>query len=99
MNGVYQDTLRVAIWTVEVDGNDQVEILVKKKAELASDNEFHIHVHSRKNKAALYLRCSRVWGATEVKETDLRPQKQDEKSGSSQRAITLRKTTRRRNRN
>ena len=53
MNGVYPDTLRVATWTVEVDGNDQVEIVEKKKVELASDNEFHIHVHSRKNKAGL----------------------------------------------
>ena len=53
MNGVYLETLRVATWTVEVDANDHVQILEKKKVELASDDEFHIHVHSKKNKAGL----------------------------------------------
>lgn len=53
MNGVYSETLRIATWTVEVDRNDQVQVLEKKKVELASDNEYHIYVHSTKNKAGL----------------------------------------------
>lgn len=53
MNGVYHSTLRVATWTVEVGANNHVEILEKKKVELASDNDFHVHVHSKKNKAGL----------------------------------------------
>ena len=53
MNGVYPVTLRVATWTVEIIGNDHVEILEKKKLELASNNDFHVHVHSKKNKAGL----------------------------------------------
>ena len=53
MNGVYCETLQVATWTVEVDTSDQVQILEKKKVELASDNEYHICVHSTKNKAGL----------------------------------------------
>ena len=46
-------TLRVATWTVEVASTNHVEILEKRKLELASNNEFHVHVHSKKNKAGL----------------------------------------------
>ena len=53
MNGVYHNTLRVATWTVEVSANNHVEILEKKKVELTSDNDFHVHIHSKKNKAGL----------------------------------------------
>ena len=41
------------MWTVKVGVNNHVEILEKKKVELASDNEFHVHIHSKKNKAGL----------------------------------------------
>ena len=53
MNGVYHNNLRVATWTVEIDANNHVEILEKKKVELGSDNDFHVHIHSTKNKAGL----------------------------------------------
>ena len=53
MNGVYHITLRVATWTVQVGASNHVDILEKKKVELASDNDFHVHVHSKKNKAGL----------------------------------------------
>ena len=53
MNGVYHNTLKVAKWTVEVGANNQVEIMEKKKVELAGDNDFHVHVHSKKNKTRL----------------------------------------------
>ena len=53
MNGVYPVTLRVATWTVEVAPTNHVEILEKRKLELASNNDFHVHVHSKKNKAGL----------------------------------------------
>ena len=53
MNGVYSQTLRIATWTVEVDEKDQVQILEKKKVELASDKEYHMYIHSMKNKAGL----------------------------------------------
>ena len=35
-------------WDIPADKD-----LEKKKAELASDNEFHVHVHSKRNKAGL----------------------------------------------
>ena len=49
MNGVYPVTLRVATWTVKVGDNNRVEILVKKKLELASNNDFQVHVPSKKD--------------------------------------------------
>ena len=52
MNGVYSQTLRIATWTVEVYEKDQVQIL-EKKVELASDKEYHMYIHSMKNKAGL----------------------------------------------
>jgi len=45
MNGVYHNNLRVATWTVEIDANNHVKIVEKKKVELASDNDFHVHIH------------------------------------------------------
>ncbi|XP_044169760.1 uncharacterized protein LOC114952061 [Acropora millepora] len=48
MNGSYSNTLRIAIWTVEIDGNKEVTVLAKKKIELKSSDQFHIHIHSTK---------------------------------------------------
>lgn len=43
---------------MEVDTNDQVQILEKKTVELASDKEYHIYVHSTKNKPG---RCRSIF--------------------------------------
>ena len=53
MNGSYSNTLRIAIWTVEIDGNKEVTVIAKKKIELKSSDQFHIHIHSTKNIAGL----------------------------------------------
>lgn len=53
MNGVFPITLRIATWTVEVEPEEDVDILEKKKVELMSGNQFHIYVNSKKNKAGL----------------------------------------------
>lgn len=52
-NGVFPITLRIATWTVEVEPEEDVDILEKKKVELMSGNQFHIYVNSKKNKAGL----------------------------------------------
>ena len=55
MNGVYNGVLRCGVWTVEIDiANEEevnVQIVAKKAMPLTSDKQFHLVLHSKKNKA------------------------------------------------
>ena len=54
-NGVYSSVLRCAVWTVacEVNQNDtSFEIITNKKETLADDNQYHLTMNSKRNKAS-----------------------------------------------
>lgn len=54
-NGVYNGVLRCGIWTVacEVNQNDtSFEIIAKKKEPLHDDNQYHLMINSKRNKAS-----------------------------------------------
>ena len=53
MNGSYSHTLRIGTWTLEIDENKEIEVIAKKKIQLASSSQFHLYVHSTKNVAGL----------------------------------------------
>ena len=54
-NGVYNGVLRCGVWTVacEVDQNGtSFEIITKKKETLHDDNQYHLTINSKRNKAS-----------------------------------------------
>lgn len=54
-NGVYNGVLRCGVWTVacEVNQNDtSLEIITKKKETLHDDNQYHLTINSKRNKAS-----------------------------------------------
>lgn len=54
-NGVYNGVLRCGVWTVacEVNQNDtSFEIITKKKETLHDDNQYHLTISSKRNKAS-----------------------------------------------
>ena len=53
MNGVFCSTLRICMWTVEVDEENGVDILAKKKIDLVSEKMYHVYINSMRNKAGL----------------------------------------------
>ena len=53
MNGVYSNTLRIATWTIDVNENNNVEKIEKKKVCLLHERQFHVYIHSTKNAAGL----------------------------------------------
>ena len=53
MNGVFSHTLRICTWTVEVDQENKMHSLEKKKIALTAQNMYHIHINSMRNKAGL----------------------------------------------
>lgn len=53
MNGVFSHTLRICTWTVEVDQENKICSLEKKKIALTAQNMYHIHINSMRNKAGL----------------------------------------------
>lgn len=53
MNGAYTHPLRTGIWTIDVSGNMEVQILAKRKMELTMKSNFHMHINSKRNKFGL----------------------------------------------
>jgi len=53
MNGVFFHTLRICTWTVEVDQENEVQSLEKKKIPLTGQNMYHIYINSMRNEAGL----------------------------------------------
>ncbi|CAB4041563.1 Hypothetical predicted protein, partial [Paramuricea clavata] len=53
MNGVYYNTLRIATWTIDVNENNNVKKIEKKKVSLLCERQFHVYIHSTKNAAGL----------------------------------------------
>ena len=53
MNGVFSHTLRICTWTVEVDQQNKMHSLEKKKIALTAQNMYHIYLNSMRNKAGL----------------------------------------------
>lgn len=54
MNGSYNKILRCGVWTVECVSSDehvQYFIIAKKRVELEGDNQYHLVIHSKGNKA------------------------------------------------
>ena len=53
-NGVYDGVLRCGVWTVSCDASQHdtnFEIIAKKKQNLIDDNQFHLTINSKRNKA------------------------------------------------
>lgn len=53
-NGVYDGVLRCGVWTVSCDASQHdtnLEIIAKKKQNLIDDNQFHLTINSKRNKA------------------------------------------------
>ena len=53
MNGVYSNTLRIATWTIDVNENNNLEKIEKKKVSLLHERQFHVYINSTKNAAGL----------------------------------------------
>lgn len=53
MNGSYSRSLRIGTWTLEIDGNRNVEVLYKKEVPLQQNSQFHIYINSKMNAAGL----------------------------------------------
>lgn len=53
MNGSYSRPLRIGTWTLEIDGNRNVEVLYKKEVPLQQNSQFHIYINSKMNAAGL----------------------------------------------
>ena len=57
-NGVYDGVLRCGVWTVSCDASQHdtnFEIIAKKKQNLIDDNQFHLTINSKGNKATPVL--------------------------------------------
>ena len=57
-NGVYNGVLRCGVWTMacEVNQDDtSFEIITKKKETLRDDNQYHLTINSKRNKASPHL--------------------------------------------
>ena len=53
-NGVYDGVLRCGVWTVSCDASQHdtnFEIIANKKQNLIDDNQFHLTINSKRNKA------------------------------------------------
>ena len=53
MNGVFSYTLCICTWTVEVDEENEVHSIEKKKIALTGQNMYHIYINPMRNKAGL----------------------------------------------
>ena len=53
INGVFPHTPRICTGTVEVDQENKMHSLEKKKIALTAQNIYHVHINSMQNKAGL----------------------------------------------
>ena len=65
MNGKYSHPLRTRTWTLNIDDDESVEILCRKKIPLKNKGDIHININSKKNDASLCRSIFFLMGASE----------------------------------